>query len=159
MTKNGTKATKIGKDRLGRHKKGELSIPDRKTLKGIMKGKSIAASMRDAGFSAKTANCKAGKKMKQLAPTFIELMEKHGITDDFLSETMLNGLKANKVISCNIVNIAKNGMKDADSMTKDFIDVEDHPTRHRFMDTALKVKGHMRDKDDVQPVTVIIQKW
>jgi len=34
-------------------------------------------------------------------------------------------------------------------MTKDFVDVEDHPTRHKFLDTALKLKGYMKDNPNL----------
>jgi hypothetical protein len=41
-------------------------------------------------------------------------------------------------------------MADAHSMTKDFIDVEDFAVRHKYLETSLKLKGHLRDKVDLQ---------
>jgi hypothetical protein len=76
-----------------------------------------------------------------------------------LLDVLDDGLKANKVISCNIVSLDKEGMKDADSMTKDFVDIDDHPTRHKFLDTALKLKRYLdKDEDKNQSITVIIQR-
>jgi hypothetical protein len=142
-------------------KKKELSAKDRKTIKGILKGKSVDRSMREAGFSPNTARGKNAVKAKELAPTIQALMEKRGLTDDRLLDVLDDGLKANKVISCNVIAINKEGMKDADSMTKDFVDVEDHPTRHKFLDTALKLKKHLDNKDDDknQVITVVLNRW
>jgi hypothetical protein len=42
------------------------------------------------------------------------------------------GLRADKVISCNVIAPNGEGMKDANSMTKDFVDVPDHQARHKF---------------------------
>jgi hypothetical protein len=148
--------TKKGKVRIGRPRKGELTIPDRKVMLGILQGKNPTQAMRDAGYAAATANTKAGKKLQKLAPTIQKLMEQRGLSDDRLLDVLDDGLRANKVISCNIIALDKNGMKDADSMTKDFVDVDDHPTRHKFLETALKLKGHMDKKDDQAGVTIII---
>jgi hypothetical protein len=150
------------KQRLKRSEKQkkEISIRKRKTIKGIMEGKPVSKAMREAGFSSKTAHGRCSTKAKELAPTIQALMEKRGLTDNRLLDVLDDGLKANKVISCNIIALDKEGMKDADSMTKDFVDVEDHPTRHKFLDTALKLKGHMKDNEDKnQQITVVVQKW
>lgn len=154
------KSDKNSKKTLEKPKKQKLSEKERKTIKGIVKGKPVSRAMRDAGYTPKTASVKCVEKAKKFAPTIQALMEKRGLTDDRLLDVLDDGLKANKVISCNIVALDKEGMKDADSMTKDFIDVEDHPTRHKFLDTALKLKGHMKDNEDKnQQITVIVQKW
>jgi hypothetical protein len=47
-------------------------------------------------------------------------------------------------------------MKDADSMSKDFVEVEDFLTRHKYLETALKLKGHLIHKDQKEGVTVIM---
>lgn len=105
--------------------------------------------MRIAGFAKSTANRKAADKMAELAPTIQALMEKRGLTDDRLLDVLDRGLEATKVISCNIIAIGGEGMKDADSMTKDFVDVPDFATQHKYLDTGLKLKGHLRDKLDI----------
>lgn len=57
------------------------------------------------------------------------------IPDELIEKVMLEGLEANKVISANIT------YGDADEKTNDFIEIPDHQTRHRFLDSAIKVKG------------------
>ena len=138
MTKNGTK--KVCK---------KLSPRESRLVKGIVEGKTQKQAMREAGYAATTVRARASFKVKQLTPTIKILMEKKGLTDDRLLDVLDDGLHANKVISCNIIALNKEGMKDADSMTKDFVDVEDHPTRHKFLDTALKLKGYMKDNPNL----------
>lgn len=144
---------KVGKKPLKR----KMSLADgrsfnqreKKTIEGVVSGKSIYRSMIDAGYTEQTAHTQCTKKRKELMPTIQALMEKRGLTDDRLLDVLERGLDATKVISCNIIAIDKEGMKDADSMTKDFVDVPDYATQHKFLDTGLKLKGHLRDKMDV----------
>lgn len=70
-----------------------------------------------------------------------ELMDNMGLTDHKLISKLSEGLEATKVISANVIAKNGEGMADANSMTKDFIDVPDMPTQHKFLDTALKLKG------------------
>lgn len=131
-------------------KKTRLSKRDNKTIKEVLRGESFPKAMVKAGFKESTAKVKCGKKARELAPTIQALMEKKGLTDDRLLDVLDDGLRANKVISCNIIAPSGEGMADAHSMTKDFIDVDDHPTRHKFLETALKIKGHLREKSGVE---------
>lgn len=57
------------------------------------------------------------------------------IPDDLLVKVHLEGLEANRVISARITS------KEANENTDDFIEVPDHTTRQRFLDTAYKLKG------------------
>ena len=57
------------------------------------------------------------------------------LPDDLLDQVHLEGLKANRVISANIT------YGDADEKTNDFIEVPDYATRHKYLDSAYKVKG------------------
>ncbi len=59
-----------------------------------------------------------------------------------LIQVAKEGLAANKVISCNVIAPDGEGMKDANSMTKDFVDVPDHQARHKFWhDLAVAAGG------------------
>ena len=91
-----------------------------------------------------------------LGLTISELMEEKGLSDEKLMRTLEDGLNATKVISCNVIARDGEGMADAHSTTKDFVDVDDFPTRHKYLETALKLKGHMDKKDDQAGVTIII---
>jgi hypothetical protein len=103
----------------------ELNVRDKKTIKGILEGKSTRRAMIDAGFSENTANAKSGEKLERLAPTITKILEKQGITDDLLAKTLLNSLKANKY------------------------DLADHPIRLKAGELALKIKGYLKDNTEI----------
>jgi hypothetical protein len=122
-------------------KKSErLKIRERKFIKAILDGKCPTDAMREAGYAENTALYKSGEKLKKVKSTIQQLMEKRGLTDDRLLEVLEQGLESKKVIAANIIAPNGEGMKDANSLTKDFIEVEDFATRHKYLDTALKLK-------------------
>lgn len=68
----------------------------------------------------------------------IEIIQKTAadrIPDDLLEKVHLEGLEAQRVISANIT------YGEADEKTNDFIEVPDHAVRHKFLDSAYKLKG------------------
>ena len=86
--------------------------------------------------AAKVYNCKdvasaaviAARLRKKLRPLVQELMEQQGLTLGAIFGTVKEGMKANRVISANIIE-GGGGNRDATGMTKDFIEIPDHPTR------------------------------
>lgn len=99
-----------------------------KALQNIVEnGGNVSKAMIDAGYSPATA--KTPSKLTR-SKSFLKVMEQAGITDEKLSEVIKEGLEANKVIVM--------GKDSGES----FVDITpDHPTRHKFLETALKVKG------------------
>ena len=61
-----------------------------------------------------------------------------------IHKRMEDGLQATKVISCNVIAPDGEGMKDADSMKKDFIDVPDHHCRHKYLTTYMQTTGRIK---------------
>jgi len=109
----------------------------------------LADAAQYAGSKAKTrrALSEVGRVMLlKMGIEFDELMEEIGIDDRILLQKLKEGLDATKVISCNVIAIDKEGMKDADSMTKDFVDVPDFLARHKYLETSFKLKGKLKDK-------------
>lgn len=74
---------------------------------------------------------------------YSDFMEEAGITDKLLQQKIMEGLSATKVVSARVTG------KEADSRTDDFIDVEDYLTRHKYLETALKLKKRLTDKLDI----------
>ena len=64
------------------------------------------------------------------------------------------GLAANKVISCNVIANDGEGMKDANSMTKDFVDVPDHQSRHKFWHDLMVGAGGIKTGDGASGISV-----
>lgn len=102
-------------------------------------------------------NVSATARQLGVTPQAIEQRLKHKPVRDLLQkfldseklekvliEVGIDGLKANKVISCNVIAPNGEGMKDANSMTKDFVDVPDHQSRHRFWHDLLVAKGKLK---------------
>lgn len=130
----------------------KLSLKKRKFLDKYIETGNFAEAAQYAGSKGKDVNSlsKAGRVLyDSLRFEVADLMEEMGLNDQKLMTVLNDGLQANKNISCNIIALNKEGMKDADSVTKDFIEVEDHPTRHKYLETALKLKGHLKDKLEV----------
>lgn len=142
------------KKKTAKPKKQELNIRERKFVKGVIEGLTPTEAMRRAGYAENTALYKHGEKLQKVKPKIDELMEEMGISDRRLLETLDRGLDATKNISCNVIinnhlddaNV-QDGMKPAHTMTKDFVEVEDHPTRHKFLETGLKLKGYLQKQD------------
>jgi len=77
--------------------------------------------------------------------SLVPLMEEKGITDDRLLQVLDEGLAANKTVSARVIT-KKGELAEADESTDDFIDVPDHDVRHKFLKTALELKGHINDR-------------
>lgn len=93
----------------------------------------VSAAMREAGYSPATA-----KNPKNLTETDIwrELVESK-LPDQDLVDAHAEGLKAMRVVSARITT------SDAGSQTDDFIEVPDYPTRHKYLETAYKLKRRL----------------
>lgn len=125
------------------------SFKQKKVMKEILENPSTSMrqAMLKAGYSPNTA-CDPTNLTN--TKSWEELMEEY-FPDGLLSETINQGLKATKPISARII-LQKGdnevGNQDAWSKTDDFIEVEDYPTRHKYVETALKLKKKF-PKDEI----------
>ena len=119
----------------------------KKIIKAIIEGKTQKEAGIAAGLNPKTAESQVCNILKepQVNKTFLDILNEQ-IPDDFHANVYREGMEANKVISANIIAPGGDGMADAHSMTKDFIDVPDHPTRIKAADSVSKLKGLIIDK-------------
>lgn len=72
---------------------------------------------------------------------YTDFLEEAGITDKLLQEKIMEGLDANKTVS------AIKTSREATADSTDFIDVPDFMARHKYLETALKLKKRLLDKD------------
>jgi len=94
----------------------------------------------------KVYNCKnvhsasslASETLSKLEDVVRSMMEVRGLTLGKIIDVVNEGTEANKVISAMVVNEKGDGMKQANSMTKDFVEVPDHPTRLKAVEIAAK---------------------
>jgi hypothetical protein len=122
----------------------------KKIIKAIAEGKTQKEAGIEAGLNPNSARQQVGEILAEpcVQKTFLEILNEK-IPDDFHSNVYREGMEANKVISANVIAPNGEGMKDANSMTKDFIEVPDHPTRIKAADSVSKLKGLVVDKKQV----------
>lgn len=66
---------------------------------------------------------------------FKELLAQMGVTDEKLAQVLNEGLEANKTVVMG---------KDSN---ESFVDIQpDHPTRHKFLETGLRLRGYAKDE-------------
>jgi hypothetical protein len=138
-----------------------VAMRRKKIIKALAEGKTNQIAGIEAGLSPKTAADQVSQILSEpkVKSDFKALLDKV-IPDEILSAKYSELLSSKKVISAMIM--AGDGMKDANSMTKDFIEVEDCATQLRVADSVSKLKGYLSDKHDLNlnlPITVEIVKF
>lgn len=112
-----------------------------KAAQYIAQGDSASKAMIKAGYTPASA-----KNPKNLtgSQSFLEIMEKHGITDDKITQVLNEGLAATKTIAMG---------KDEDA----FVDVQpDYMVRHKYLETALRLKGHSKETPSSNTIVIPI---
>ena len=130
-----------------------LTTPQRKFVKHVAAGMNGKDAAIAAGYSPKSAKSTASELLHQnlnVQAALWRLMNQKGLTDDRLLDTLDEGLQANKTISALV--ILKPGdpsvtERAADAKSTDFIEIPDHATRHKFLETGLKLRGHLQPTD------------
>jgi hypothetical protein len=124
-------------------KGNDLTLKQRKWMKIYLEcGNATEAAMQ-------VYDCKDRNSAKQIGYenlsklNYTEFLEEGGITDERLKRVLSDGLDANRVVS------AMNTGKQASAATADFIDVPDHIVRHKYLETALKMKQRLMDRADL----------
>jgi hypothetical protein len=119
-----------------------------KYKKNRLLGMNQVNAARAAGYSEKYSRqaCRIERSVKV---SMADAFERAGLTDKAIVAHALEGLNASKVISCNVIAPDGEGMKDANSMTKDFVDVPDWQSRHKYFETILKLTELLKEKFEV----------
>ena len=131
----------------------ELTLKQRKWLDVYLQtGNATEAAMQSYDCKDRdSANAIGSENLAKLSYT--DFMEAAGVTDKLLQQKLLEGLDSTKQIGARkIVQGAKTGHEikvDATTDTDDFIDVPDYAVRHKYLETALKLKKRLSDKMDI----------
>ncbi|MFZ5990135.1 MAG: hypothetical protein ACOYWZ_23825 [Bacillota bacterium] len=143
-------------DSIKKRKRQTLTPREKRLLKFLPTANSISEAMRKAGYSESVVN--SGERLRLLQKVTIqEKMRELGLTDECFLNTLKEGLQAKKVISAMVVAPSGEGMKDANSMTRDFVEVDDYDCRHKYLVTGLRLHGHLNEKNNDGDVTFNIQ--
>lgn len=93
-------------------------------------GGNVSKAMTQAGYSK--AMAKNPQKLTR-SQAWIEVMEEAGLSDRELAKTLREGLKASKTVT---------------SLSGDILATDpDYAVRHKYLDTALKIKGAYKDSE------------
>lgn len=117
--------------------KRKLTLKQRKWIEAYIEtNNATEAAMRVYNCKDRdSANALGSENLAKLS--YSEFLEAKGLTDNALVDKLAEGLESNKTISARITG------KDADSQTDDFIDVPDYMARHKYLETALKLKRRL----------------
>ena len=109
----------------------ELTVRQQRFVTGYLAGKPITVAATDAGYSPTTAARGATEMLRssKVRSVIHEAMEAAGVTEDRLAAIINGGLKATKT-----THIALGGQIHA-------LESPDWSARHRFVDTALRLKA------------------
>jgi len=107
------------------------TLKQKKAAQFIANGDSVSKAMKKAGYTEASAK---NPQYLTKSQSFLEIMEKYGITDDKLSTVLNEGLTATKAVVM------------GKESTESFVDVQpDFAIRHKYLETALKLKGHTKE--------------
>ena len=90
----------------------------------------IKTHLKELGYSSNVQN---QPNTITNRPSFIELMNQSGITDEKLSNKLDEGLEATKLVIYG----------------SEVIEPPDHNSRHKYLETALKLKGHLTNNTNI----------
>ena len=113
----------------------KLDDKDRKVVKALSQGKDDKEALKSAGYSDSYIK-NEGRKLiaKPVIQSALQtILDNSGVTDNFLAEKLKEGLDATKI----------HGTSD------DFIEIKDYAVRHKYLETGLKLKGHLDKKVDI----------
>ena len=119
----------------------KLDEKERTIVKGLTQGKTEKEALKTAGYSDNYI--KTDRKKLINKPSIQEalaiIMENTGISDEFMMGKLKKGMDAQKTI------VIKGGKDEADKIIK----TDDHAVIHKFIETGLKLKGHLDKKVDI----------
>jgi Terminase small subunit len=137
----------------------ELTLKQRKWIKlYIDSGNATEAAMQSYDCKDRESAATIGwENLRKL--DYTDFMEAAGVTDKLLQEKLLEGLDSTKQIGARkIVQGARTGHEikvDATTDTDDFIDVPDYAVRHKYLETALKLKKRLVEKHELEGELII----
>jgi len=129
--------------------KAAAKLRRKKIIKAISEGKTLKQAGIEAGLSPKTAPAQVNAILNEpeMVSQFKKLLDE-AVPDSILSAKYQELLCSKKVISAMVIAPSGDGMKDAGSMTKDFIEVDDCAVQLKCADSIAKLKGHLIDRSE-----------
>ncbi len=120
--------------------KYKVSIKARKYISNKISGMSDYQAAIKAGYSRNTAvAAKQNIENPSVQRMLNELMERHGLTDEYLIDKLVDGLSKPVKVSVSGFGVTK---------------CPDYALRHKYLETALKLKGYGQLELPKQAITI-----
>ena len=105
-------------------------------FKFLAEGHSPRQAAIKAGYAESSAGHMAEETTKNHKDYWDSKLEQAGVTDEVLATKLQEGLDASKV-----VGYLNNKVKGTEKVSDEFVEVADYHVRHKYLDTAFKLKG------------------
>ncbi len=134
-------------------------------IRDVAAGKPLQQAGIDAGLSPTSAASQVSRIVRepQTQDALLAALEKRGLTDDYAADHHRQLIEATKVISAMVIAPGSGSdLKDAGSMTRDFVEVPDNQAKAKGLEMLYKLRGKFTEKhehDIKQPVNIIIRKF
>lgn len=121
----------------------DLTLKQRKWIKVYLEtGNASKAAMQIYDCKDRNSAAQIGfENLRKL--NYEDFLEEAGITDELLQKKIMEGLESTRTVS------AVKTSKDATAESTDFIDVPDFMARHKYLETALKLKKRLIERADL----------
>lgn len=139
------------KAKVKREKGSQLTLKERKFIKFYLETGNVSKSALRAGYAFRQSGFQNLSKLV-IQEAFQMLLDKQGLTDARLNEVLIEGLESNKIIGYlhQYKKKGKSGKVEKISpdeiVSSEFMEVPDMPTRHKYLKSAYKLKGKLKDK-------------
>jgi len=137
-----------------------LTLKQRKLAKYVASGMTGKAAAIASGYSHASATSTASDLLNHNLPVqayLYRLMDQKGLTDSHLLTTLKEGLQAKKMVGL-WPGKDDRTLPDAKETQGDYVGVPDYATRHKYLETGLKLRGHLQPemKPDAPAVNINI---
>lgn len=128
-------------------KEKKLTLKQRNFLKYYLQTGNISQSALKAGYAFRESGFELLSN-PIIQNAYQRLLDEQGITDKKLNQVLLDGLEANKVVGyLHQYKKTKDGkierIQPDEIISNEFVDVPDMPTRHKYLETGLKLKDKL----------------
>lgn len=121
----------------------ELNPRQRKFLKYYVETGNASKAAKMAGYADYRVHPYDILAKPSFQAAYNELLDKHGITDQKLLKVLSEGLNAKKLVYVESGDVMENGLQ---KKVQEFDD--DYQTRHKYLETGLKLKKHLESDTD-----------
>lgn len=129
-------------------RKRRMPLKQRRFFKELLRSKNAKEAAIKAGYSPKAAKVTACRILTDVNPTFIQILEKHGLTEDKIAQTLVEGLEASTLFFFGGKLMGRLNDSAIEKLSKlgitlsgdDFLEIPDRYARHKFLETLIKLR-------------------